>query len=124
MFPPLEDSDTQMLDGQFSIEEITSAVKSIGAFKAPGPDGFQAIFYHTQWPIIGEDFCKMIQDMILYPNKIRDINDTFITLIPKVEMVSSMKHFRPIGLCNVSYKTITKMLSLRIRSILSNLIGP
>ncbi|XP_028127267.1 uncharacterized protein LOC114323788 [Camellia sinensis] len=30
-------------------EEVWKAVKNIKAFKAPGRDGFQAIFYHTYW---------------------------------------------------------------------------
>lgn len=50
-----------------------------------------------------------------------DINKT---LIPNVDMVTSMKHFRPIGLCNVSYKTITKILSYRLKESINFLVGP
>lgn len=35
-----------------------------------------------------------------------------------------MKHFRPIGLCNVSYKTITKIVATLIKVSLNKLIGP
>lgn len=35
-----------------------------------------------------------------------------------------MKQFRPISLCNVAYKTITKMITSRLRSCLQTLVGP
>ena len=35
-----------------------------------------------------------------------------------------MKHFRPISLCNVSYKTMTKILSARLRNVMEELINP
>lgn len=53
-----------------------------------------------------------------------EINKTFLTLIPKVEQVTSIKHFRSTGHCNVSYKTITKLVVVRIRPHLDKLIGP
>lgn len=56
--------------------------------------------------------------------KISDLNDTFITLIPKLDEVTCMKHFRPIGLCNVSYKTVTKIIARRVRCFLHKLVGP
>ena len=53
-----------------------------------------------------------------------EVNKTFITLIPKKEDVSFMKDFRLINLCNVVYKVITSLLSLRIRSYMTHLIEP
>lgn len=53
-----------------------------------------------------------------------EVNKTFITLIPKKEDVSFMKDFRLINLCNVVYKVITRLLSLRIRSYMTHLIEP
>lgn len=35
-----------------SEEEIHQVVFQMGAFKAPGPDGYQGMFYHKYWSII------------------------------------------------------------------------
>ena len=47
-----------------------------------------------------------------------------LALIPKIENPSSLKLYRPISICNVAYKTITKMIANRLHSILPHLVGP
>lgn len=49
-------------------------------------------------------------------------NHTNICLIPKIEMAKIMKNFRPISLCNVIYKIISKTLVQRLKSILSSVV--
>jgi hypothetical protein len=51
------------------------------------------------------------------------LNATFLTLIPKEERVTNPKQFRPITLCNVIYKIITKVISLRLKPILPFIIS-
>jgi hypothetical protein len=51
------------------------------------------------------------------------LNATFHTLIPKEERVTNPKHFRPIALCNVIYKVITKVIATRLKPILPYLIS-
>jgi hypothetical protein len=51
-------------------------------------------------------------------------NDTTVVLIPKVDDPESITQRRPISLCNVIYKIISKMLAHRLKVILPEVISP
>ena len=108
----------------YSREEVKGALFNIGDLKAPGPDGLLAVFYKRFWHIIGED---LIDEVLLAVNN-RKIpegwNNTTIVLIPKVENPEVITQFRPISLCNVVYKVISKMLSNRLKVLLPEIISP
>jgi len=53
----------------------------------------------------------------------RPINSTFIALIPKVDKPYNFDDYRPISLCNCLYKIISKVISKRIKRILSKNIS-
>jgi hypothetical protein len=51
-------------------------------------------------------------------------NDTNVVLIPKVKDPQCLKNLRPISLCNVLYKIISKVLGARLKGILDDIISP
>ena len=52
------------------------------------------------------------------------MNETLITLIPKCKNLESLSNYRPISLCNIIYKVVTKIIVARIRPLLKKLISP
>ncbi|XP_052112461.1 uncharacterized protein LOC127744218 [Arachis duranensis] len=124
MFPNLNNTESHALGRNVSNEEIKDAMFDIGSWKALGRDGLQAIFYQSQWSKIGNDVCNLTKSIFLQPKKVKEVNETLITLISKVEPVSHFKQLRPISLCNVSYKVVTKILANRLRSVMNKLVRP
>lgn len=47
-----------------------------------------------------------------------------MTLIPKIPNPEEVSHFRPISLCNVFYKIISKVLVNRLKLIMDSIITP
>ena len=66
----------------------------------------------------------VVLDFLHIGHMVPDINYTHIVLIPKVKKPEKMADFRPISLCNVIYKIISKVLANRLKLILPQLISP
>jgi hypothetical protein len=109
---------------EFSEEEVKNALDSIGDFKAPGPDGMPSIFYKNLWDVVGTKLSTEVPH-VLSQNKLPEgWNDTVISLIPKTDKPKRVSDLRPISLCNVTYKVVSKVLAGRLRRILDEVINP
>lgn len=53
-----------------------------------------------------------------------DWNNTTVVLIPKVKNPERLKDLRPISLCNVLYKLISKVLTDKLKIVLPDIIAP
>lgn len=123
IFPELHHSDWTSLCKPFVPSGIDVVVQSMSSLNAPGPDGLQAIFYQKNWELIAKNVYSMVLEVLQGKGMPAGLNDTFIALIPKVEHPEKAAQFRPIGLCNVGYKIITKVIVNRLKPILPTLIS-
>ena len=65
---------------------------------------------------MGDSMCALMFKFFEQLDCIRDIHQTFISLIPKIEQLEFVKYFQPISLCNVVYKLFTKILANWLKS--------
>ena len=93
-------------------EEIKEATFAINPEKAAGPDGMTSLFYQRFWTTVGNDVCAMVRNFFETGELDERLNRTNICLIPKTDRPESMTEFRPISLCNVGYKIISKIFSI------------
>ncbi|KAG7543761.1 Ribonuclease H-like superfamily [Arabidopsis thaliana x Arabidopsis arenosa] len=123
-FPSLTREELNDLGKAFSSLDVNCAIKGMGKYKAPGPDGYQPVFYQSCWEVVGESVQRFVLDFFALGQLTEGMNDALVVLIAKVGKPEQMTHFRPISLCNVLFKTITKVLMLRMKKVISKLIGP
>lgn len=94
--------DNEMLVRSIIYVEIEDVVFQLGADKAPGSNGFSALFYQFAWEDISNEVCGMVHEFFEGEVGLEGIDSTNIVLIPKVDNLESVNHFRPTGLCNMS----------------------
>lgn len=116
--------DNKRLMTQVTHQEIEAIVFQLGANKAPGPDGFSALFYQAAWKEVNKEICDMVRMFFANKAELQLLNDTNIVLIPKVDKPEGVSHFRPIGLCHVSYKIIAKIMTNRMKDLMGRIISP
>ncbi|KAK6131947.1 hypothetical protein DH2020_034308 [Rehmannia glutinosa] len=106
------------------LEELKSAVFSIQKESVACPDGFSAGFYQSCWNIISGDLLDACNDFISGSSIPRAFKATSVVLIPKKASPESWSDFRPISLCNVSNKILTKILTMRLNPLIPRIISP
>ncbi|XP_015584153.1 uncharacterized protein LOC8284931 [Ricinus communis] len=73
---------------------------------------------------MGPSLCNLVIDVFNGGSIDLEINCTNTFLIPKMDAPESSNHFRPIILCNVTYKLITKVIANHLKIIMSKVISP
>jgi hypothetical protein len=114
----------ELLCKEFTADEVIEALESIGDLKAPGLDGMPSIFYKKCWEFVGEQVTNEVLNVLRGGPMPDGWNDTCMVLIPKTKNPDAMKDLRPISLCNVVYKLVSKVLANRLKQILPDIISP
>ena len=112
-----------ILSSEFNADEIKVALFQMGPAKAPGLDGVNALFYQNFWHIVGDIVIAAVLDYLNSGIMVLEINHTNIVLILNVKNPEKMTDFRPISLCNVMYKIISKVLANRLKRVLPHIIS-
>ncbi|KAL5548854.1 hypothetical protein UlMin_004085 [Ulmus minor] len=113
----------EQLEQAFVAEDVKTEVFQMAPTKSPGADGMSAIFYQKFWPIVGEEITAACLGFANGGLPLGSINETIITLLPKIKNPTRITEFRPISLCNVLYKIISKMLANRLRKVMGTIIS-
>jgi ribonuclease HI len=121
--PRISAEDNAILEASITKEELKTALFEMHPDKSPGPDGFNPAFFQKFWHLCGDDVFTAVKDWLQRGYFPSSLNETNICLIPKCERPMSMKEFRPISLCNVLYKMVSKLLANRLKQVIDKCIS-
>ncbi|KAL4291122.1 hypothetical protein GQ457_14G012230 [Hibiscus cannabinus] len=118
------DTMNRELEKEVTEEEIRKATFDLGAFKAPGPDGFSGIFFQKFWETIKNEVCELVKTFFREGVMQSRINKANLIMIPKTSSPKTIHEFRPIGCCNFIYKIIARIMTSRLKPLMPYIISP
>lgn len=95
--PRLTEDHRLALTCSFSVDDIKRVLDHIPSSKAPGVDGFNSHFFKNSWDTIKDDVYEAIYDYFTYGKIPKEVNVTYITLVPRVNVPAYVSDFRPIS---------------------------
>lgn len=108
----------------FTKMEVKEAFFQIHLIKVPSLDGTLGLFYQQFWHIVDDVVSRLVLQVLNRGANPTEFNKTLFVLIPKVKRnPTCTSDFRPISLCNVIFKLITKIVLNWLKCILPNIVG-
>jgi hypothetical protein len=125
LFSPVISGEKNVLLCSIPVEaEVLEALTSLGSTKALGLDGLTTLFYKKYWHLIKKEVLVCVDQFFSKHCLLGELNKSFIALIPKASGSHIAHQFRPISLCNIVYKIISKILANRLKATLPKIIYP
>ena len=111
------------LEESFSEEEIWNAISGLNSDKALGQDGFPIAFWVFSWEFMKSEVLGFLREFHDQGRFVKNLNASFLVLIPKKQIVEDFKDLRPINLVGGLYKILSKVLANRIKRVLDKVIS-
>jgi hypothetical protein len=93
------------------------------SYECPGPDGISFGFIKDFWDLLKDDLMRFLIEFHRNGRLSKGINNTFISLIPKVDSPQCLNEFCPISLVGCIYKILAKVLANRLQSVIGSVIS-
>ena len=121
--PKLSEEERLSCEGRITIEECVKALDTFENGKTPGNDGIPIEFYKTFWSCVGELMTNVFNYSFDSGEMSNSQKQAIITLIDKKDKDRTyLENWRPISLVNADSKLASKVISNRIKKVLSRII--
>lgn len=106
-----------------TLEEVKKVLEESEKSLRPGLDAWTVDFFLSFFDAMGKDLLDVVEESRISRKVYGALNATFISLILKKDKPQIFQDYRPIALCNLVYKWITKIIANRINPVLSKYIS-
>lgn len=122
--PKFTDLQKETLNKPITEQEIREALGSLQSGKAPGPDGLGCEFYKEFKSLLIQPLLNMYHHSLENGFLPRSLTEANISLIlKKGKADDDCASFRPISLLNTDLKLLSKILALRLETVLPSIIN-
>ena len=118
----ITNEEQEQLNKWISEIEIRNAIKEMANEKSPGEDGLPKEFYEKIKNIRIPELCEIYNNIILSAKQPLSQKNAIIKLIYKKDDQRKLKNWRPVSLLNIDYKIFSKIMAIRLRHTLENII--
>ncbi|TWW78214.1 Transposon TX1 uncharacterized 149 kDa protein ORF 2, partial [Takifugu flavidus] len=120
--PQVGESSNTLLSADLTLEEFHVALMSLANGKAPGIDGIPVEFYKAFWSVVGKDMLEVFLESWRTGLLPRSCRRAIITLLLKKGDLQDLKNWRPVSLLCGDYKILSKVLAIRLREAMAEVI--
>lgn len=119
----LSEAEKEECDVDIGEEEIIKAINGMNKNKSPGLDGLTAEFYRE----FREQLCPILGKLFRWMEDHDYIETEIITglvnIIHKKGSKDKLDNYRPLTMLNVDYKILARVMSERIKKVISTVVG-
>ena len=108
--------------GLFTKDELFSALKGLQTRKSPGSDGLPTEFYLTFWDELGNFLVLVLNEGYRLGVLTDSQCEGLLRLLHKKDDKRLPKNWRPISLLNTDYKLASKVITERLKLVMSSIV--
>ncbi|CAM5144196.1 unnamed protein product [Eretmochelys imbricata] len=122
--PMVSVGDRDRLELPLTLAEFSEAIRRMPTNKSPGMDGLTVEFYRAFWDILGPDLATVWAESLQGGVLPLSCRRAVLALLPKKGDLRDLRNWRPVSLLSTDYKIVAKAISLRLGSVMADVIHP
>ncbi|CAM5093650.1 unnamed protein product, partial [Natator depressus] len=122
--PMVSVGDRDRLELPLTLAEFSEALRRMPTNKSPGMDGLTVEFYRAFWDILGPDLVTVWAESLQGGVLPLSCRRAVLALLPKKGDLRDLRNWRPLSLLSTDYKIVAKAISLRLGSVMADVIHP
>ncbi|CAM2118676.1 unnamed protein product [Caretta caretta] len=122
--PTVSVGDRDRLELPLTLAEFSEALRRMPTNKSPGMDGLTVEFYRAFWDILGPDLVTVSAESLQSGVLPLSCRRAVLALLPKKGDLRDLRNWRPVSLLSTDYKIVAKAISLRLGSVMADVVHP